>query len=57
MLFGIIELLVKGFEKRSLYPHTLIYSMGLGHSDPWVELHIWPQQKWVKGHLGVIWGH
>ena len=27
--------------------------MGLGHSDPWVESHMWPQQTWVKGHLGV----
>ena len=21
----------------------------------WVELHMWPQQKWVKGHLGIFW--
>ena len=27
--------------------------MGLGHNDPWVESHMWPQQTWVKGHLGV----
>ena len=20
--------------------------MGLGHNDPWVELHMWPQQTW-----------
>ena len=30
--------------------------MGLGHNDPWVESHMWPQQLnrcGVKGHLGV----
>ena len=31
-------------QKRSLYPHTLMY--GLGHNDPWVESHIRPQEMW-----------
>ena len=24
-------------QKGSLYPHTVMYFMGLGHNDPWVE--------------------
>ena len=32
--------------------------MGVGHSDPWVELHMWPQWMWAqkssKGHLGSL---
>ena len=27
--------------------------MGIGHDDPWVESHMWPQHMGVKGHLGV----
>ena len=41
-------------QNWSLYPHTLIYShgtwtqwsLGIGHNDPWVESHMWPQQMW-----------
>ena len=25
--------------------------MGLGHNDPWVESHMWPQQTWVQRSL------
>ena len=34
------------WKKRSLYPHTFMYFMGLGRNDPWVESHMWPQQTW-----------
>ena len=27
--------------------------MGLGHNDPWVESHMWPQQMWGQSHLEV----
>ena len=34
--------------------------MGLGHNDPWVESHMWPQQTWgqrsSKGHcIHILW--
>ena len=35
------------WQKRLLYPHVLwCIFMGLEHSDPWVESHMWPQQMW-----------
>ena len=33
-------------KKGSLYPHTLMYFIGLSHNYPWVESHVWPQQTW-----------
>ena len=33
-------------QNWSLYPHTLMYFMGLGYNDPWAESHMWPQQTW-----------
>ena len=41
-----IDLLV--FETWSLYPHSLIISMGLGHNNSSVELHIWPTEVGSK---------
>ena len=23
-----------------------VFPIGLGHNDPWVESHMWPQQMW-----------
>ena len=32
--------------------------MGLGHNDPWVESHMWPQSKWgqrsSRGHWPLV---
>ena len=38
--FGVIKLLVNVLEKWSLHSHTLIFSTGLEHSDPWIKWHI-----------------
>ena len=29
--------------------------MGLGHNDPWVEWHMWPQQIWVQRSSRGLW--
>ena len=35
------------FCKKGHCIHILwCISMGLGHNDPWVESHMWPQQMW-----------
>ena len=36
--------------------HILWYiHMGLGHNDPWVESHMWPQQMWGQRSSRVQW--
>ena len=48
MTFG--SILKKGYCIHILW-HIF---MGLGYNDPWVEIHMWPQQKWSQRSS---WGH
>ena len=41
-------------QNWSLYPHWCI-PMGLGHNDPWVESHMWPQQTWGQRSSSGQW--
>ena len=34
-------------DMRILYPLICIF-VGIGHNDPWVESHMWPQQTWGR---------
>ena len=38
--------LVQIFEKRVTIHILWCIFVGLGHNDPWVESHMWPQQTW-----------